>query len=541
MSFLLRRATRLPIGSSSRLLTRHASTSRPSGRSGHVFRPFAAVGLLSAAGLAVLGATAPSREPESAPPSGPSTDPNPLTSTSIARVPFGQLVRSYFVYTTLTFPFVVDYAPGFLEFLIKIPVVRSITLFGVRRTFFAQFVGGETAEELLPLMSDLRLQNKASILTYNVEVDEAPGAEAQWKRNIEETKRSIEVMGQYAAGEGGIVAIKLTALVPHASALENISQYLLANRKSSTVQYPGTPEQLDVAVLQGTAKGLPPPPAADIAEIREMYAGAREIARTAKEYDIKLLVDAEHTWFQPVVDAITLALSQEFNTRPTHGSFFGPSPPRAVVYGTYQSYLRRNPEHVCAQLDLAKAGGYALGVKLVRGAYHGQELAHAKERGMPAPVWAEKPQTDECYNSVARVVLRDIAANKGRSGTAVVFGTHNRESVETVLDGLTKEGLVIEEQGGRLRMKPEAEGRVAVAQLYGMHDNLTDYVAERLVASKPVATKCIPYGIIDEVMPYLGRRAIENKSVLGGTGGASEERRRMGAELWRRIKRNVAL
>jgi proline dehydrogenase len=45
----------------------------------------------------------------------------------------------------------------------------------------------------------------------------------------------------------------------------------------------------------------------------------------------------------------------------------------------------------------------------------------------------------------------------------------------------------------------------------------------------------VPYGELSEVMPYLGRRAIENKSVLGGPGGAAEERRRVGRELWKRI------
>lgn len=35
-------------------------------------------------------------------------------------------------------------------------------------------------------------------------------------------------------------------------------------------------------------------------------------------------------------------------------------------------------------------------------------------------------------------------------------------------------------------------------------------------------------------MPYLSRRAIENKSILGD-GGAADERRRAGAALWDRI------
>jgi len=35
-------------------------------------------------------------------------------------------------------------------------------------------------------------------------------------------------------------------------------------------------------------------------------------------------------------------------------------------------------------------------------------------------------------------------------------------------------------------------------------------------------------------MPYLSRRAIENKSVLGD-GKAAYERQRAGSEIWRRI------
>jgi len=44
----------------------------------------------------------------------------------------------------------------------------------------------------------------------------------------------------------------------------------------------------------------------------------------------------------------------------------------------------------------------------------------------------------------------------------------------------------------------------------------------------------IPYGALSEVMPYLSRRAIENQSVLGND-NASEERRRAGREIWRRV------
>jgi len=73
-----------------------------------------------------------------------------------------------------------------------------------------------------------------------------------------------------------------------------------------------------------------------------------------------------------------------------------------------------------------------------------------------------------------------------------------------------------------------------MGQLYGMTDALSDSIVERTRCSSPFLLKYIPYGALAEVMPYLSRRAIENKSVLGG-GAAAEERRRAGELIWKRL------
>ena len=76
-----------------------------------------------------------------------------------------------------------------------------------------------------------------------------------------------------------------------------------------------------------------------------------------------------------------------------------------------------------------------------------------------------------------------------------------------------------------------------------MTDALTNYIVDRTRSSSPFILKYVPYGALVEVclqrfstlhgrsltslflqvMPYLSRRAIENKSVLGN-GTAREER-----------------
>jgi proline dehydrogenase len=59
--------------------------------------------------------------------------------------------------------------------------------------------------------------------------------------------------------------------------------------------------------------------------------------------------------------------------------------------GTYQSYLTRQPQHLLAAIRHAESDGYALGVKLVRGAYFVQERKRWKDDGRPGPdpIWPE--------------------------------------------------------------------------------------------------------------------------------------------------------
>ena len=84
-----------------------------------------------------------------------------------------------------------------------------------------------------------------------------------------------------------------------------------------------------------------------------------------------------------------------------------------------------------------------------------------------------------------------------------------------------------------------------------MKDDLTDKMAESYQNNgMPIALKVCPllsfpdlaaadkqyiaYGSLGEVLPFLGRRAIENKSVMSGEGGAAAERKRITTELSRR-------
>jgi len=280
----------------------------------------------------------------------------------------------------------------------------------------------------------------------------------------------------------------------------------------------------------------------DVKDLKYLYEELRRICTRANERGITVIIDIEHTWYTPAIDAITLALTREFNKVTESRS-------TPLVFGTYQSYLRRGIAHLQSSISDAKKGGYTLGIKLVRGAYQPLELSfYAKgsskrvgNTDSEPPVWREKSLTDNTYNASVGVILSSLKTDRLANDTpcvSVLFGTHNQDSCNVVLNGLVDRGLAdreITESGSRIRIPKQVADRVSFGQLLGMRDELTQYLVDTVIAPSPIVLKYIPYGALHEVIPYLARRAVENNSVLGGTGGAADERRIAGAELRKRL------
>ena len=201
----------------------------------------------------------------------------------------------------------------------------------------------------------------------------------------------------------------------------------------------------------------------------------------------------------------------------------------------------RTPEYLAQSVAQARAEGFALGVKLVRGAYHGHEIEVHKAardsretRTTPAgshtlsispdnlpPVWLAKEETDTCYDDSVRTLLalvrEDVGAGKGGvAAIGALFGTHNWASANLVVDEMVKLGLATHEQDDVVRVSDAAMQRVAVAQLYGeyasslsppfvsdgntgMSDELSDHLVRRARSSSPFVLKYLPYGSLTEV------------------------------------------
>ncbi|PFH48288.1 hypothetical protein AMATHDRAFT_150233 [Amanita thiersii Skay4041] len=529
-----------------------------------------------------------------------------------AKASLSSLFRAYTVYSMCSIPSLVEYSPGILKILSSVPGIRQITEGFVRITFFNQFVGGDTAHDTIPLLRNLRAQNKGALLAYSVEVDErtatssslststsphvhaditADGDPAHnklsYKRIVDEMIRCIDAAADFedsrgpAAGLGRRtwVAIKITALLPDSNALINLSKHIINTRpvqKTQSIPFPGSPTVSDLAVLLPLAPSSDLTPQ-DISSLKELHADLERICTRAQQRGVKIIIDAEYSWYQPALDALTLALMRKFNTLENRNSD-DVRQIQPLVYGTYQAYLRRTPGHLADALEDARKHNYSLGVKLVRGAYHPYEVAahisaKSPSKGHEAsmsispdpepPVWISKTETDTCYNGCVRVLVKAIAADlqdkqiaesqiagswrrpsqhaneKGLPRVGVLFGTHNWESCDVVMEELVKANVARKEtatdSGRTVVVIPEQTlERVAIGQLYGMSDDLTDSLVNKTKSEIPLVIKYVPYGALSEVMPYLGRRAIENKSVLG-EGAAAKERRRAWNEIWARI------
>jgi proline dehydrogenase len=196
------------------------------------------------------------------------------------------------------------------------------------------------------------------------------------------------------------------------------------------------------------------------------------------------MIDAEETWIQNTIDELALDMMRKFNKE------------RIIVYNTYQMYRHDKLADMKADHLIAKAAGFILGVKMVRGAYMEKERKRAAEMGYPSPIQPDKASSDRDYNESLRYCVDHIEE------IAIVCGTHNEDSSRLLTYLLDEKKIA------------HNHHHVYFAQLLGMSDNLSFNLAD---ANYNVA-KYVPYGPIKAVMPYLFRRAQENTSVAGQTG-----------------------
>jgi proline dehydrogenase len=168
---------------------------------------------------------------------------------------------------------------------------------------------------------------------------------------------------------------------------------------------------------------------------------------------------------------------------------------KVVVYNTYQLYRHDRFHFLKLSHKIAKEGKFLLGAKLVRGAYMEKERLRAQNNGYESPIHLNKELTDQDFNDAAAYCIEH------RDSMALILASHNERSNMLIVDLMAKNNL------------SNNDAHVHFSQLYGMSDPITFNMAMEGYN----VSKYLPYGPIQDVIPYLMRRAEENSSVNGQT------------------------
>ena len=221
------------------------------------------------------------------------------------------------------------------------------------------------------------------------------------------------------------------------------------------------------------------------------------LCKAACDHGVPIMIDAEESWLQSAIDALAETMMRRHNTAGCH------------VYTTAQLYRHDRLPYIKQLQESAEKEGWVVGVKLVRGAYMEKERERAISEGRTSPIQPDKAATDRDFDAAVDFALQHL------DHVNIVCGTHNEKSTLKLSQDMRSRGL----QPG--------DGRVAFAQLLGMSDNLSF----NLAAAGFQTAKYVPYGPLQEAIPYLIRRAEENTSVGGQT---SRELELIRQELQRR-------
>jgi proline dehydrogenase len=208
------------------------------------------------------------------------------------------------------------------------------------------------------------------------------------------------------------------------------------------------------------------------------------LCETAHAKNVGVLVDAEETWIQDPVDALTILMMDTFNKG------------KVTVYNTLQLYRWDRLKFLEDSYEAAAERNFVLGAKLVRGAYMDNERKRAADMNYPSPIQPDKESTDRDYNAAVQFCVEHL------DKIALIVASHNEYSSLYTTELLDEKGL------------SQNHPHVHFSQLYGMSDNITFNLAK---AGSSVS-KYLPFGPIKDVIPYLMRRAEENSSVSGQTG-----------------------
>lgn len=226
-------------------------------------------------------------------------------------------------------------------------------------------------------------------------------------------------------------------------------------------------------------------------------------------------------------------------------------PNRVLVLTTIQAYLKSSRSTVTRYLHDARSANYALGIKLVRGAYIASDVR--------TNIHDTKQDTDASYDGIAHDLLSREWPELEKTSDSD-SGNHDRkETFPPVSLFLTGHNTLSIRTASQLARDLAAKGELAEPVCYAQLQGMADDVGRELMAARelgggdkaeeggqqgledvgvgvPRVYKCLTWGSVHACLHYLVRRAVENRGAVEGSGiGTTQGLKDMRKELRRRI------
>ncbi len=383
------------------------------------------------------------------------------TQNAFAYKSDSELKKARFLFSSMSYQSLVKMGTKITPWAIRIGLpVQGI----IRKTIFSQFVGGENLDQTAEVARKLGAYHVQVILDYGVEGGD--NGEAGFDHSCEEFIRVIN----YAATQPNIpfMSVKVTGFARY-GLLEKLDHSVELHAGSLMKRYTKAVEALSEE---------------EKAEWKRVHERMLRICRAAEQKNVGVLVDAEETWIQDPVDVLTILMMEQFNKG------------KVIVYNTVQLYRHDRLGFLKDSLEAAEIRNFYLGAKLVRGAYMEKERRRASEMNYLSPIQPDKEATDRDYNAGIKFCIDHL------DQIGLIVASHNEYSNLYATTLLEERGL------------PHDHPHIHFSQLFGMSDNITFNLAKAGCA----VSKYLPFGPIQDVIPYLMRRAQENSSVSGQTG-----------------------
>ncbi|XP_040206576.1 proline dehydrogenase 1, mitochondrial-like isoform X2 [Rana temporaria] len=473
-----------------------------------------------------------------------------------------ELMRSMLVFYLCSVDRLVDRNQQLLQLSRKLLGTRLFETI-MKMTFYGQFVAGEDQEAIKPIIRRNRAFGVGSVLDYSVEEDltqeeaekkeiESCTAEAE-KENVGAVQREKKYQVQPGFGDrrGGVISARTYFYADEAKCDYHMETFL------NCIEASGGSSEDGFSAIKLTALGRPQ----FLLQFSEVLIkwrrffhqlaadqGKAGLAAVEIELEVEKLQeslaklgiatkDESHNWFtgenlglsgtvdlldwNSLIDSRTklskLLLVPNLQSGQLEPLLFRFTEEEDLqmkrMLQRMDVLAKEAYDNVTADVELSRREGWHFGAKLVRGAYMQQERSRAAEVGYEDPIHPTYEKTNEMYHRCLDYVLEEIRHNRKAN---VMVASHNEDTVKFTLKRMNELGIYPEDK------------KVYFGQLLGMCDQISFPLGQ---AGYPVY-KYVPYGPVNEVLPYLSRRAQENRGFMKG---AVRERELLWTEFKRRL------